>query len=41
MDNNSITGLFSGGGDEICVAKISYNPQDVLGHGSHGTVVFK
>ena len=26
---------------EVCVGKLIYNSQDVLGRGSHGTVVFK
>ena len=32
---------FSGRGTECCIGKILYNSQDVLGHGSHGTIVFK
>jgi hypothetical protein len=28
-------------GDKMCIGKVSYDVQLVLGHGSHGTVVFK
>ena len=27
--------------DEIIVGKISFSLQDVIGHGSHGTVVYR
>lgn len=33
--------VLSGDDGEIHIGKISYNAREVLGHGSHGTVVFK